>query len=262
MKDIPLGFTTGRVIQRTDWAEHLFSLTVQVPANTYPSPAFIAGQFSKLALLNQQDEWVRRAYSMVNKPTIRDDNLILEFLVIEIPQGQLTPHLGHLQIGDTLYVGTQPAGFMTLDEIPSNTKDLWMLSTGTGIGPFLSILEETESCQHFEHLILVQAVRTQSELVYKEKIIELMKRYQGKLRYVPIVSRESVKGALQGRIPALLESGQLAAVAHVPLTKQQSFFYLCGNPDMVHDTRDTLENMGYKKHLRREAGQFSFENYW
>lgn len=262
MKDIPLGFTTGRVIQRTDWAEHLFSLTVQAPANAYPSPAFIAGQFSKLALLNQQDEWVRRAYSMVNKPTLQDDQLLLEFLIIEIPQGQLTPHLGHLQIGDDIYVGTQPSGFMTLEEVPTNTKDLWMLSTGTGIGPFLSILEETKSCQNFEHLVLVHAVRTQAELVYKNKIIELMKAYQGKLRYVPIVSRETVKGALQGRIPSVLESGQLAAAAHVPLTKEHSFFYLCGNPNMVHDTRDTLETMGYKKHLRREAGQFSFENYW
>ncbi|MBD1577855.1 MULTISPECIES: ferredoxin--NADP reductase [Vibrio] len=262
MKDIPVGFTAGRVIKRIEWAQHLFSLVVEVPANAYPSPAFIAGQFSKLALVNGQGEWVRRAYSMVNNPTLKKQNLILEFLVIEIPQGQLTPLLAHLQAGNTIYVGTQPSGFMTVDEIPDSAIDLWMLSTGTGIGPFLSILEEVEQCQKFEHLVLVHAVRTKEELVYKDKIIEMMKTYQGKLRYVPIVSREVEQGALQGRIPELLKSEQLSAAAHVTLTPEHSFFYLCGNPNMVHDTRDTLESMGYQKHLRSESGQFSFENYW
>ncbi|OEF25519.1 ferredoxin--NADP reductase [Vibrio rumoiensis] len=262
MKEIPLGFVAGTVIKRIDWAEHLFSLHVHAPASAFPSPPFTAGQFSKLAVRNENDEWVRRAYSMVNKPCIEGDDAVFEFLVIEIPDGKLTPLLGDLKPGDDVLVGTLPAGFMTLDEVPDTTKDLWMLSTGTGIGPFISILEEVEQCQRFDHLVLVHAVRTQEELVYKDKIIDLMKAYKGKLRYVPIVSRESVSGALSGRIPQQLQTGGLATAAHVPLTEQNSFFYLCGNPNMVHDTRDALQQMGYKKHLRREAGHFSFENYW
>lgn len=262
MKEIPLGFVAGTIIKRIDWAEHLFSLCVQAPANAFPTPAFTAGQFSKLAALNDQDEWVRRAYSMVNKPHQVGENLEFEFLIIEIPDGKLTPLLEHKQAGDDILVGTLPAGFMTIDEVPDSAQDLWMLSTGTGIGPYLSILEEVEQCQRFEHLILVHAVRTKAELVYKDKIMELMKAYQGKLRYIPIVSREDVSGALPGRIPQRLQDGTLAQAAHVPLTPEHSFFYLCGNPNMVHDTRDCLQQMGYKKHLRREAGQFSFENYW
>lgn len=262
MKEIPLGFVSGTVVNRTDWAEHLFSLEVHTPASAFPSPPFIAGQFSKLAVQNEAGEWVRRAYSMVNKPYIEGDKAIFEFLVIEIPDGKLTPLLGQLNQGDDVLVGTLPSGFMTLDEVPETAKDLWMLSTGTGIGPFLSILEEIEQCQRFDHLILVHAVRTKEELVYKDKIMNLMKEYQGKLRYVPIVSRESVSGALSGRIPQQLQSNGLTTAAHVPLTEQGSFFYLCGNPNMVHDTRDALQIMGYKKHLRREAGHFSFENYW
>lgn len=262
MKEIPLGFVTGTIIKRINWAEHLFSLRVQAPINAFPTPAFTAGQFSKLAVLNEQDEWVRRAYSMVNKPSLSGNNIEMEFLVIEIPDGKLTPLLEHKQVGDEILVGTLPAGFMTIDEVPEGPKDLWMLSTGTGIGPYLSILEEVEQCQRFEHLILVHAVRTKEELVYKEKIMELMKTYQGKLRYVPIVSREEVSGTLSGRIPQRLQDGSLAKAAHVEPSIEKSFFYLCGNPNMVHDTRDCLQQMGYKKHLRRETGQFSFENYW
>lgn len=262
MKEIPLGFVAAKVVARREWAEHLFSLRVHAPATEFASPPFIAGQFSKLAVQNENGEWVRRAYSMVNKPSIESDCAVFEFLVIEIPDGQLTPLLSRLNPGDSILVGLLPAGFMTLNEVPENIKDLWMLSTGTGIGPFISILEEIELCQRFEHLVLVHAVRTKQELVYQDKIQQLVEHYQGKLRYIPIVSRESVDGALSGRIPEQLEIGGLVTAAHLPLTKEETFFYLCGNPNMVHDTRDTLQKMGYKKHLRREAGQFSFENYW
>lgn len=262
MKETPLGFVESTVTKRIDWDEHLFSLRVQAPASAFPDPAFTAGQFSKLAALNEQGEWVRRAYSMVNKPCLIGDKIEFEFLIIEIPDGKLTPLLSHTKEGDQILVGTLPAGFMTITEVPEAATDLWMLSTGTGIGPFLSILEEVEQCQRFEHLVLVHAVRTKTELVYKDKIMQLMKTYQGKLRYVPMVSREEASGALSGRIPQRLQDGSLAQKAHVPLTSDKSFFYLCGNPNMVHDTRDCLQQMGYKKHLRREAGQFSFENYW
>lgn len=262
MQEIPLGFVAGTIIKRIDWAEHLFSLRVQAPSSAFPTPAYVAGQFSKLGALNEQNEWVRRAYSMVNKPCLNGDNLELEFLVIEIPDGKLTPLLGHKHVGDEVIVGTLPAGFMTINEVPQATQDLWMLSTGTGIGPFLALLEDIEACQRFEHLVLVHAVRTQEELVYKDAIIALMKAYQGKLRYVPIVSREVVSGALSGRIPQHIQAGTLEKAAHLPLSQQHSFLYLCGNPNMIRDTRDVLQQLGYKKHLRREAGQFSFENYW
>ncbi len=262
MKETPLGFVAGTIIKRIDWAEHVFSLRVQAPLSAFPTPPYTAGQFSKLGALNADDEWVRRAYSMVNKPCINGEDLELEFLVIEIPDGKLTPLLEHKHEGDDIIVGTLPAGFMTIDEVPDTARDLWMLSTGTGIGPFLALLEETEQCQRFEHLVLVHAVRTKAELVYRDTIIEMMKTYQGKLRYVPIVSREDVSGALSGRIPQHIQDGTLEQAAHLKLSHQDSFLYLCGNPNMIHDTRDVLQQLGYKKHLRREAGQFSFENYW
>lgn len=250
---IPPRLIEGTVVGRTDWTEKLFSLKIH--ASIMP---FKAGQFTKLALPTAEGEWQRRAYSMINAP----DQKILEFLLVTVPDGDLSPRLDILQQGDKIYVGEDPAGFMTLDEIPETARDLWLLSTGTAIGPFLSILADPASQQQFERVVLVHAVRKQEELVYQEKIAEIQKRFGKCFHYVPVVSREKVAYALSGRIPKLLSSGALSEFSGVELNSINSFFLLCGNPEMVHDCRDTLQDMGYKKHLRREVGQFSSENYW
>ncbi len=156
----------------------------------------------------------------------------MEFLIITVPNGQLSPHLDALKSGDDVYVGKEPAGFMTLNEIPASGSDLWLPSTGTAIGPFLAMLEDVVTQQRFEQLVLVHAVRTADELVYQEKIEQLS------------------------------QAGALAKAAKVELTPDSSFFYLCGNPDMVRDTSEVLSQLGYQKHLRRKAGHFSSENYW
>ncbi len=265
MNDIPQGLMTGRVIAKTDWTDRLFSLTVQVP-----ELPFIAGQFTKLALVNKKGEWLRRAYSMVNIPNVSqvDGESVtqLEFIIITVPDGHLSLDLNHLKIGDCVYVGKTPSGFMTLNEVPDYAHDLWLLSTGTAIGPFLSIIAkliaQPELAIQFEHIVLVHAVRQQDELIYPQRIQQAVLQLAGKLRYVPIVSRQEVPHVLQGRIPQLLQTQQLSDKAFVPLHPEHSFFYLCGNPEMVRDTMETLKQLGYRKHLRREAGHFSHENYW
>ena len=257
MKETPHGLIKGEVTGRINWNDSEFSLQVTADISCYT-----AGQFTKLALYDDADEWVRRAYSFVNSPNHAPGQQVMEFLIITVPDGQLSPRLERLQVGDDVYVGKSPAGFMTLDEIPRYTKDLWLLSTGTAIGPFLSLLDEVETQQRFDNVVLVHAVRMSAELVYQEKIQQLEERYQGKLHYVPIVSRENRKDTLRGRIPALLEAGELATMAGVALTSASSFFYLCGNPNMVKDTSKVLNRLGYQKHSHRKAGHFSSENYW
>ena len=257
MKEIPHGLIKGEVTGRINWTDSEFSLQVTAEISRYT-----AGQFTKLALYDDADEWTRRAYSFVNSPNHAQGQQVMEFLIITVPDGQLSPRLDKLQVGDDLYVGKSPAGFMTLDEIPRYTKDLWLLSTGTAIGPFLSLLDEMDTQQRFDNVVLVHAVRTSVELVYQDKIQQLEARYQGKFHYVPVVSRENRKETLRGRIPALLEAGELAKVAGVPLTPERSFFYLCGNPSMVKDTSEALKQLDYQKHSRRSAGHFSSENYW
>lgn len=250
---IPKQLVEGTVVERIDWTERLFSLKIQ--AEMLP---FKAGQFTKLALQNAEGKWLRRAYSLVNAA----DDKILEFLLVTVPEGDLSPRLDELQPGDSVFVGEQPSGFMTLTEIPESARDLWMLSTGTAIGPFLSMLAEPDLKLQFEKLVLVHAVRKEEELVYQKRIATLKERFGDRLQYIAIVSRENVSYALTGRIPSLLFSGELSLASGVELDPINSFFLICGNPEMVRDSRETLENMGYKKHLRREVGQFSSENYW
>ena len=260
MTEIPHGLVSGTVIARTDWNHQLFSLEVKAPVSHY-----IAGQFTKLGLVTEQEELVRRAYSMVNAPSHQNGYQHLEFLIVKDSDGQLSPKLHQLQQGDEVFVGRDPSGFMTLEEIPATTKDLWMLSTGTAIGPFLSLLQQLQlqkSALPFEHLVLVHAVRTQADLTYQERIQTFIQHFQGALHYVPIISRESVTGALHGRIPSLLLGGDLEQATSVTVNKERSFFYLCGNPEMVRDTSAALNQLGLEKHLRRKPGQFSNENYW
>lgn len=256
MPEVPHAFVKGTVTDRIDWTENEFSLMINAPVDPY-----FAGQFTKLALPDASGEWVRRAYSLVNSPHHQEGHQQMEFLFITADEGELSPRLQQLEKGDPVYVAQKASGFMTLAEIPENMTHLWLLSTGSAIGPFLGMLDALETDSRFEDIVLVHAVRTEAELVYQSKIAQMIERYQGKLRYIPIVSREESKGLLQGRIPDLLLSGKLAETAQVAL-KESSFFYICGNPNMVKDTSAALNKLGYIKNLRRKAGNFSSENYW
>jgi len=251
------GFSKGEIIDYRQWTENEFSITVKASIGPY-----VAGQFTKLALKDEDGNWLRRAYSFVNSPNHSLGKDHMEFLIIDVPSGGLSPKLAQLHLGDEIYVGDKPSGFMTLNEIPDTVTNLWLLSTGTAIGPFLSLLAEDECQQRFKYIVLVHAVRTRQELVYPELIANLQQVYAGKLSFLPIVSREKHQDIISGRIPNLLKDGSLMQSVKLTPNKQSSFFYLCGNPAMVHDTRDVLLELGFDKHLRRSPGQFSFENYW
>jgi ferredoxin--NADP+ reductase len=240
---------TGRVKTRTNWSRNLFSLVVE--AEVAP---FKAGQFTKLAL-EGDDRRVARAYSYVNAPG-QDP----EFYLVTIPEGQLTPRLAELSPGDELLVQRTAAGFLTLDEVPPG-RDLWLIATGTGVGPFVSILAEGECWQRFERIVLVHGVRFADELGYRQQIERLTAGRAG-FCYVPFVSREPAEGALGGRITHAIADGSLEARAGLVLTPEHSRVMLCGNPQMVRDTIAELRERGLEKHLRRKPGQILMENYW
>ena len=241
----------GRVLERIDWTDTHFSLRVQATL-----PPYKAGQFTKLALYDGEQK-VQRAYSFVNPPSASWH----EFYVVEIPDGQLTPRLGTLQAGDTLLIAANPTGFLTLDEIPP-ARDLWMLSTGTAIGPFLSILSDGEVAMRFDNLVLVHGVRQGRELAYRPLIDRLAERYGPRFSYVPMVSREAWPDALSGRIPAAIEAGTLEQRVGLEISAEASQVMICGNPEMVRDTQRVLIERGLTKNLRRKPGQISAENYW
>lgn len=245
-------WVTGKVIETHFWTEALFSLVIKAPIKP-----FSAGQYAKLAL-EINGERVPRAYSYVNAPS--DDRL--EFYFVVVPNGKLSPKLAQLQPGDSLQITDEAAGFFILDEIPE-CKNLWMLSTGTAIGPFLSILQEGKGLERFENIILLHAVRYEKDLSYLPLMKKLAKQYQGKLRIVTVVSREQCADSLYGRVPTLIENQQLESLVGIPLSPETCHVMLCGNPEMVKDTRETLKNSrGMIKHLRRKPGHISSEQYW
>ena len=142
-------------------------------------------------------------------------------------------------------------------------ETLWMLATGTAIGPYLSILQLGKDLDRFKNLVLVHAARYAADLSYLPLMQELEKRYEGKLRIQTVVSRETAAGSLTGRIPALIESGELESTIGLPMNKETSHVMLCGNPQMVRDTQQLLkETRQMTKHLRRRPGHMTAEHYW
>ncbi|MFC0139070.1 ferredoxin--NADP(+) reductase [Erwinia mallotivora] len=245
-------WVTASIKEVKTWTDSLFSLVV-----TAPIDPFIAGQFAKLAL-ETDGERVQRAYSFVNAPS--DGNL--EFYIVNVPEGKLSPQLHQLKPDQQVMLTKESAGFFVLDEIPP-CKTLWMLATGTAIGPYLSILQEGKGLERFEHIVLVHAARYAQDLSYLPLMQQLQQQYNGKLRIQTVVSREEAAGSLTGRVPALIASGQLESAVGLALEAEHSHVMLCGNPQMVRDTQQLLKDTRQmRKHLKRKPGHMTSEHYW
>jgi ferredoxin--NADP+ reductase len=235
----------GRIIENRHWTDALFSLRVEGPRLK-----FEAGQFVRIGI----EPTLVRAFSFVNPP----DDPVLEFYGIVVPEGPLSPQLARLKKGDKLVVASNPAGFLVLREVP-DAETLWLLSTGTGLAPFLSILRTDTPWRRFRNIVLVHAVRHARELVYQEMIRAIVEK--NSLRYVTFVSREAAPGSLAGRIPAAIRDGRLEAAAAAKLN-ERSHVMLCGNPEMLKDVSSTLVERGLRKHRRRNPGHISVESFW
>ena len=227
-----------------------------------PGFRFTAGQFVRLGVTKADGSTVWRAYSIVSSPF--DEHL--DFFSIVVPGGEFTSELSRLQVGDTLMVERQATGFLTLNRFLDG-RDLWLLGTGTGVAPFLSILQDFEAWEKFERIILVYSAREAKELAYQSLLNELGERehlaeYAHKLTYIPIVTREQHLGALNGRITTLIENGELERAAGVELSPEHSRVLICGNPQMVDDTRQLLKLRDMQLSLSRRPGQVAVENYW
>ncbi|MCV2886302.1 ferredoxin--NADP reductase [Aestuariibacter sp. AA17] len=243
----------AKVIERIDWNEHLFSLKVDCPN----FPKFIAGQFTKLGLLQEDGKVLSRAYSLVNSP----DDRTLEILAVPVENGLLSPKLHILEANDSILIMSPATGYLTLDEVPKS-KTLWMMATGTGVGPFISILRSGQVWQEYENIVLVYAVRQENDLAYLDDIRDWKSAHKGRFSFVPIISREKTDFALHGRIPALLEQKKITGAAGLALDQETSQVMLCGNPQMIKDAMDVLKELGLTRHLRRSPGNITLEQYW
>jgi ferredoxin--NADP+ reductase len=243
----------ARVLQNRHWTDALFSLRVEGP-----QLAFEAGQFVRIAL-DIAGERVARPFSLVNAP----QDPVNEFYGIVVPEGPLSPCLARLRPGEGLQIASNPAGFLVLSEVP-DARTLWLIATGTGIAPFLSILRTEAPWRRYREVVLVHAVRHARELVYRELIDRLQQ--DRKLKYVSFVSREAspalAGGPLAGRIPAAVRDGRLEAAAGLRLAPETSQVMLCGNPDMLKDTTAALAERGMRRHRRRSPGHITVESFW
>lgn len=244
-------WTEGRVAELKHWSDRLYSLRVE--AEIAP---FEAGQFTKVGL-PIDGEMVGRPYSLANAP----DERPLDFYFITVEAGPLTTRLIKLQPGDAVHVAPRASGFLVLSEVPP-ARHLWLVATGTGVGPFLSILKTAAPWQRFEKVILVQAVRTLSELTYQDSVRTIAASQGDQFIFVPFVSREDTGFAIRGRIPQAIADGRLEARTGLALSPAESQVMLCGNPDMLRDTAEALHARGMKKHRRRDPGHITVEAYW
>jgi ferredoxin--NADP+ reductase len=244
------GWSAGHLIARRDWAPGLATLVVA--AEVEP---FAPGQFVNLAL-DLDGVIERRSYSIASAP-----GKPLEFLVTEVVGGALTPRLLRLRPGDRLWVEPKPQGFFTLKWLPE-ARELWLVATGTGLGPFLSILASEEPWERFERVVLVHGVRDATQLAHREELLRLESERGGRFALVAALSREHAPGVLHGRVTSLLGAGELERAAGTSVTPERSHVMLCGNPAMIEEMTSLLAARGLRKHRVRAPGHVTFEKYW
>lgn len=242
------------------WNDKLLTFSTTRPANY----SFVAGQYARLGLPDGNSV-IWRAYSMTSAPS-QDE---LEFYGIIVPGGLFTTRLKELKEGDQILLDKQSFGFMTPDRFKDG-EDLWMLSTGTGIGPYISMLRDPYVWQKFRNLILVHCVRHPDEFAYRDELIHLCDQppihSAARLQIIRSATRAPGQTSdlpyLHGRITTLLENGELEQAAGLPLTDANSRIMMCGNPDMIEDMRKLLHQRGFRPDRRMNPGQFITENYW
>lgn len=270
-----------KVIEVTRWAPTLLSFKVTRPDGF----KFTAGQFVRLGIHGKDlqyfaqnyetklitsetqdkpidlDGYVFRAYSVASSPY----DEFIEFFSVVIPHGEFTSKVNHIQVGDSLLLNTMPFGYLTLAryQLPL-PNDLWLLATGTGLAPFLSILKTIEVWQQYQRIILVYSARTSQELAYQAEIDAIKSIYGDNgaaFVFLPIVTREADYAGEKARIPNLILSGKLTELVGQKLDKERSHVMLCGNPQMVEDTKEALKSIGLTMN-RRGEGNIAVENYW
>jgi len=245
----------ARVLSVRHWTDRLFSFTT----TRDPSFRFQSGQFTMIGL-TVDGKPLLRAYSMASSAYETE----LEFLSIKVQDGPLTSRLQHVQPGDTLLVGRKASGtLLTQNLFPGRT--LYLLSTGTGLAPFMSIIRDPDVYERYEKIVLVHGCRLRAELAYDELITRELPndpwfggQVARQLIYYPTVTREDFKH--QGRIPSLIETGRLCHdIGLPPLNPEHDRAMLCGSPAMLSDTRLALEKLGFTEGNMSRPGHYVIE---
>jgi ferredoxin--NADP+ reductase len=248
-------FNVETVLKVNHWNEELFSFS----ATRDPSFRFKNGQFTMIGLEVDGRPLVR-AYSMVSANYDEE----LEFFSIKVQNGPLTSRLQHIKPGDKILVGKKPTGTLVLDNLRDG-KRLYLLSTGTGLAPFMSVIRDPETYERFDKIVLAHGVRQVSDLAYRERLTKelLEDEFLGdlvreKLVYYPTVTREQF--IHHGRITDLMKSGQMFEdIGEPQLNRDEDRIMLCGSPAMLAELRATLIERGWDEGNMGEPGDFVIE---
>lgn len=248
-------FLEEEVLSVHHWTDHLFSFTT----TRDQALRFSNGHFTMIGL-RVNGKPLLRAYSIVS-PNYEET---LEFLSIKVPDGPLTSRLQHIQVGDKIVVGKKPTGTLLIDYLLPG-KNLYLLSTGTGMAPFLSIIRDPETYERFEKVILVHGVRESKELAYHDYLTQTLPQHEflgemvsQQLLYYPTVTREAYKH--QGRVTDLIENGTLFADLNLPpLDPARDRVMICGSPHMLKDLKHILEARHFVEGNTTTPGDFVIE---
>ena len=248
-------FNEERVLSVHHWTDKLFTFTT----TRDPSLRFSNGHFTMIGL-RVNDKPLLRAYSIVSANY--EDHL--EFLSIKVADGPLTSRLQHIKVGDTVIVGKKPTGTLLIDYLLPG-KRLYLLSTGTGLAPFMSVIRDPATYEAFEQVILVHGVRQADELAYHDLVIDHLPKHEflgemisKQLLYYPTVTRESYRN--MGRVTDLMESGKMFEDLKLPnLDVANDRVMICGSPHMLKDLKQILEARGFKEGTTSKPGDFVIE---
>ena len=248
-------FNQERVLSVHHWTDSLFSFKT----TRSQSLRFRNGEFIMIGL-EVEGKPLMRAYSVVS-PNYEDT---LEFFSIKVPDGPLTSRLQHLKVDDQILMSRKATGTLVIDNLRPG-KHLYLLGTGTGLAPFLSIIRDPETYDRFEKVVLVHGCRQVSELAYGELITQDLPNHEfigdqvrDKLIYYPTVTREPFRN--RGRITDLISSGKLTDDIGLPaFGVADDRVMMCGSPDMIRDCRTMLDDLGFIEGNHGEAGDFVVE---
>jgi len=248
-------FTTETVLSVHHWTNTLFSFT----CTRDQALRFENGQFTMVGL-EVDGLPLTRAYSIASANYEEH----LEFLSIKVQDGPLTSRLQHLKVGDKVLIGKKPTGTLMVDNLLPG-KTLWLLSTGTGLAPFMSVIKDPDVYDRYEKVVLTHTCRFVDELAYRDFINDELcnHEYLGelvreKLMYYPTITREEFGN--RGRITDLIESGKLFTDLNLqPFSTESDRVMLCGSPNMLRDTRALLEKVGMKEGSSNDPGHYVIE---
>ncbi len=240
-----MAYTEQQVTSIRKWSDKTFSFTTTRPDDF----RFENGEFVTLGL-RREGKLIARAYSIVS-PKDADQ---LEFLSIHVPDGPLTSRLAQIRAGEGIWINSKATGSLTLKYLQPG-RHLFLLATGTGLAPFMSLIRDPQVYERYQKVILVHTVRSRAELAYFDAINDLA---DDQLRYVPTVTREPFQ--TQARCSDLFRSGELCAMLGLPSAEaEHDRVMLCGNPDMLDEMKEHLESQFWTMTNYRGVGTFTVE---